>query len=282
MLDDSSQSSFKYHQSSGSLNPLPFHDSAHTMYEPYQMHSSEYSSANESGRDGSQNESGVYAASTGSVYSSKKHAVASVPTSSRVPEANMFNVNAQYARHFPNTSIFLENSDILDDKEYPKLYHRHSTIMAEHGDGDQDTERRYSDTRLQHASNSDGDSLTSDDNENVQVSQPIFNVANVLGTVIPPAYTQVNAVPQTTDIIFDNTSPGGTFDPLKLQEQEAINARHRAIPRHSMHDVALRQAQPTAAATRNVFKSMPNLSGSSENLLQKQWRRPTDAEDGSQ
>lgn len=55
-LDDSSQSSFKpCRQGSGSMTPLPYHDSAHTMYEPNgQLRSSNRSSIDGSGADLSQ------------------------------------------------------------------------------------------------------------------------------------------------------------------------------------------------------------------------------------
>lgn len=286
MLDDSSQSSFKpYHQGSGSLTPLPFHDSAHTMYEPYQMQSSEHLSGNGSGRDLNQTGNGMYTQNvvTGfnpnmqhNLYST--NLTAPTTTSNRIPDPNMFKINAQYTQNFPNTSIFLENRDILDDKEYPKLYHRHSTIIDDHsdnGDHGQDINRRYSDTKLLQTHNSDEDSLNSNGNENEHVIQPIFNVANVLGTAIPSTYTaHQNIVPQITDIIFENTSPGGTFDPLNINEQNPGHDRQYNIyPRHSMHNVALRETRHVAADNRNVFKSMPNLSGSSENLLQMQWTR---------
>lgn len=51
-LDDSSQSSFKpCPQGSGSMTPLPFHDSAHTMYEANSQFRSVHSSMDGSGLD---------------------------------------------------------------------------------------------------------------------------------------------------------------------------------------------------------------------------------------
>ena len=59
----------------------------------------------------------------------------------------------------PRTSMFVENSDILNDQNYPKLYYRHSTFLlpttAKHSRSidealreKQMEKRRYSDTKL--------------------------------------------------------------------------------------------------------------------------------------
>lgn len=272
MLDDSSQSSFKpYQQGSGSLTPLPpFHDSAQTMYETYQMRSSGHSSSNGSGRDLSQNPHVIYASSFASVG----------PTSStatvRNHDTNILKTNLSHNRQYPNTSIFLENSDILDDKEYPKLYHRHSTVIDERKE--RDLNRRFSDTKLLQAANSDEDSFECEENAanaTKAQTQPIFNVATILGTAVPPmtAADRHNAIDaQVTDIIFDNNSMREAVD-----GDATTNVRNASIyPRHSLHNVLYdpiaAETQPTKSVTENryVFKSMPNLSASSENLLQKQ------------
>lgn len=209
--------------------------------------------------------------------------------------------------HYPSSSVFLENSDILDDKEYPKLYHRHSTIiMAPDSIGcDNDKKfRRYSDTKLLHTANNIGD----DDDENATYidtthqyaasPMPIFNVATMmLGASIPntlnESHTDTYPVPQITDIIFENNSTGGTFDPLELNIQEMLELdmasnRNLRKPRYSMNNVAdsderynytdaghgsnidaNNMYENNSSDNRNIFKSMPNLSASSENLLQK-------------
>lgn len=135
----------------------------------------------------------------------------------------------------------MKNSDILDDKDYPKLYHRHSTIMMTTPDSrgcDRDARiRRYSDTKLLHSDptgNTEDDGLDDDGND-VYMNEtynhhhhhpmPIFNVANVLGASIPTtsecdAHTENY---QITDIIFDsNATGGGTYDPLELNIQEML------------------------------------------------------------
>lgn len=316
MLDDSSQSSFKpCPQGSGSLTPLPFHDSAHTMYDPGHLRSSGHSSTHGSGPDLSQMPNAMHSSGMTANYSTTTTSVAAgapISTTNKVHDMSLFKMNASHGsnNHFPNSSVFLENSDILDDKDYPKLYHRHSTIIiGPDAHNDISANRRYSDTKLLHAG-SDGDIGVEPNEHNLGSIQklPIFNVATVLGASIQPTlaahHMDSYTVPQITDIIFENNSTGGTFDPLELNIQEmleldtsnGINALNR--PRHSMHNVAFNDpnyaigASTAAAAAlthttittkheqvarearstienRNIFKSMPNLSASSENLLQK-------------
>lgn len=305
MLDDSSQSSFKpCPQGSGSLTPLPFHDSAHTMYDPGQLRSSSHSSTNGSGPDLSQMPNAMHSSGMATNYSTSTAtaAVGAPSSTNRTHDMSLFKMNApQNSNHFPNSSVFLENSDILDDKDYPKLYHRHSTIIiGPDSHNEISANRRYSDTKLLHAGSDDD--LDADHNLGAIRTMPIFNVATVLGASIQPTLsTNPNdsyTVPQITDIIFENNSTGGIYDPLELNIQEMLeldtssssNALNR--PRHSMHNVAFNDPNyaidASAAAAdgasrresiardarntienRNMFKSMPNLSASSENLLQK-------------
>lgn len=137
---------------------------------------------------------------------------------------------------------------------------------------------------------------------------PIFNVANVLGASIPTTHETHPDNYQITDIIFDSNTTGGTYDPLngqydplELNIQEMLeldiatsrNALRK--PRYSMNNVAdgvdekcnvhysdagndnivggttinNSTAYVSNTDNRNMFKSMPNLSASSENLLQK-------------
>lgn len=304
-FDDSSQSSFKPCQrGSGSMTPLPFHDSAHTMYDTV----SQLRSVNSSIDDQVSN-------SVRMVPLTSSHTIDET-SSQMADEYGLFkmptNVHQWNNSHYPTSSVFLENSDILDDKDYPKLYHRHSTIIM---GTDQITDnctndmklRRYSDTKLLHGSNGAEDY----DNENgLYMNEnnfdtrpiPIFNVANVLGASIPNALNEMHTdnytVPQITDIIFENSTSGGTYDPLELNIQEMLEldmANNRTItvmrkPRHSLNNVTdtdvklcpyYSDAVPSHTNTndntyvynstdnRNLFKSMPNLSASSENLLQK-------------
>lgn len=308
MLDDSSQSSFKpCPQGSGSLTPLPFHDSAHTMYDSVQMRSSSHSSTHGSGPDLSQMPNAMHSSGMTSSYATPQPP----PPSSTQKTHEMSLFKAHGGPHYPNSSVFLENSDILDDKDYPKLYHRHSTIIAgpeststsHHYHNEINANRRYSDTKLLNADSGEDDASDGHD-VTTNAKMPIFNVTSVLGTAVNHNATLTATandsyvVPQITDIIFENNvTGGGTFDPLELNIQEMLeldmaNGRHGLHrPRHSMHNVALDDPQyarnaiivstgpdgkmkheqivRSSVENRNLFKSMPNLSASSENLLQK-------------
>lgn len=258
-LDDSSQSSFKpCLQGSGSMTPLPFHDSVHNMYEnPVR------SSSSTSGGGSGHNLNEAPSSSTS----------ANNPNTS---DLQYFKVNAQ-SLNYSNSAVFLENSDILNDAGYPKLYHRHSTIFMTPEINDNLDKflgkdvRRYSDTRL----------LKQKSDE---MPIPIFNVPNV--TDVPLASVdQTFESNNITDIIFENS--GHHFDPLELNIQEMLeldvrqnvnqSQPDRAKARHSLNNVS---SVTTAAIVncdgsgnfaenRKIFKSLPNLSGSSENLLQK-------------
>ncbi|KAJ6643182.1 hypothetical protein Bhyg_08138 [Pseudolycoriella hygida] len=108
-LDDSSQSSFKpCPQGSGSM--LPFHDSAHNMSENVR-NSGEFDSPMAS-------------------CSGDHHDINQMPNPMKTSDLNLFKVNQRTVGHPPPSSaIFLENSDILNDTDYPRLYQRHSTIF---------------------------------------------------------------------------------------------------------------------------------------------------------
>lgn len=300
-LDDSSQSSFKpCPQGSGSMTPLPFHDSAHTMYEANSQFRSVHSSMDGSGFSGfdlnqipnSAHVLPLVGASSNTIAStsndgSNKHEYGLLKVHSSGPHRNS-------QHQYPTTSVFLENSDILDDKDYPKLY-RHSTIMMPdeiNCNSDAKT-RRYSDTKLLHAANND-DNDDDDEEHNVYMREnynqplPIFNVATVLGASIPTTSNEAHTENyQITDIIFDGQITGGTYDPLELNIQEMLELDMANSRRYSMNNVAdgvdekcnihytdvgsnvNNTAHVNNSDNRNIFKSMPNLSASSENLLQK-------------
>lgn len=307
-LDDSSQSSFKpCPQGSGSMTPLPFHDSAHTMYEANSQLRSVHSSMDGSGLDLNQipNSAQVMPLMGGT----SSNTIASTSNTGHKTEYGLFKVHSSgqhrsnNQHHYPTSSVFLENSDILDDKDYPKLYHRHSAIMMAPDTISCDSDakiRRYSDTKLLHSTNNDDDDFETDVYMNQTYDNqpmPIFNVANVLGTSIPTTLNETDSENyQITDIIFDsNTSGCNTYDPLELNIQEMLEldmATSRSAlrkPRYSMNNVAdsidiekcnvnysdagnnttNTTAYVNNTDNRNMFKSMPNLSASSENLLQK-------------
>lgn len=186
--------------------------------------------------------------------------------------------------NFPNSAVFLENDDILNDADYPKLYHRHSTIFMSPEINDnldkflvKDT-RRYSDTKLMHQQRIG----TSSAGRPVECVVPIFNVTNVLGVAIPST-TVSNAdepAANVTDIIFEQSgAANSTFDPLELNIAEMLELDVHQHLAHKKARLSLNNVTSDIDATavvatgapvnRNLFKSLPNLSASSENLLQQ-------------
>ncbi|XP_055603312.1 uncharacterized protein LOC129751681 [Uranotaenia lowii] len=186
-LDDISQVSFKpCLQGSGSLTPMPFHDSAHNICEgsgsggsgvvivSNQRYSAISGSSNtvheeEQMQQQQQQQSINRDQNSGSCSSSIKTADLNL---FRMPNAELSSVNGSNSninagvapeslgsRH-PNSALFLENRDILNDPPchdqivYPsKLYNRRSTVLGSNGvQYDQDEPRRdarrYSDTKL--------------------------------------------------------------------------------------------------------------------------------------
>lgn len=300
-LDDSSQSSFKpCPQGSGSMTPLPFHDSAHTMYEANSQFRSVHSSMDGSGLDLNQIPNSaqilpLVGASTNTIASaSNDNGNATNKTDYGLFKVHSSGPHRSSRHHYPTSSVFLENSDILDDKDYPKLF-RHSTIMMAPDEINCPNEtkiRRYSDTKLLHTAKDDDD----DDNEtdiytrgNYNQPMPIFNVATVLGASIPTTSNETHSENyQITDIIFDDGQmTGGTYDPLELNIQEMLELDMATNRRYSMNNIGdgfddkcnihysdvgnstNNTAHVNNSENRNIFKSMPNLSASSENLLQK-------------
>ncbi|GAB0092540.1 uncharacterized protein DMENIID0001_075420 [Sergentomyia squamirostris] len=233
-LDDVSQMSFKpCPQGSGSMTPLAFHDN---IYEQTLAVRGSSSSGNAS-----------------SSRSSQEHIIAG-PGPSRTGDLSLFKLGNA------SSAVFLENRDILNDGSYPKVNCRHSSVginpqeMVE-TNLPKDT-RRFSDTKLLQQSDA-----------------VIFNVTNLLGPSVPAKMP--DGQPQITDIIFEANS---SFDPLELNIQEMLELdiqQQRMSTSSAKVNLLVSggaTAVPDIAAggrSRPLFKSLPNLSGSSENLLQK-------------
>lgn len=239
-LDDSSQSSFKpCPQGSGSMTPLQFHDSAHNMSENVR-HSGEFDSPIAS-------------------CSGDQHDTNQMPNPTKTSDLNLFKVSPRtVGQHPPSSAIFLENNDILNDTDYPRLYQRHSTVFTS-PEKAKDI-RRYSDTKL----------LQQHSNAIV----PIFNVTSVLGSTVSNSSAQNSKQPapgiNVTDIIFENS--GSAYDPLELNIQEMLelDIRQQQSTATNAARLSLNNVNDNQLPTdnRNFFKSLPNLSASSENLLQ--------------
>ncbi|XP_058466273.1 uncharacterized protein LOC131439367 [Malaya genurostris] len=229
-LDDISQMSFKpCPQGSGSLTPMPFHDSTHNVCE------------------GSGSGSGVVAATHRySAISGSSHTVheeaqmqqnasineqnsSSCNSSIKTADLNLFKVpqNAELssvsssstggvpsvsnnAPRYPNSAIFLENRDILNDPPYheqpvgpPKSYNRRSTVLGgiggSHYGGHEDPRhdmRRYSDTKLLQQQTlsfvSEQPAEYSPTKEQLLLNPKsiIYDMTNLLGPVIPQEFEQ--------------------------------------------------------------------------------------------
>lgn len=300
-LDDSSQSSFRpCPQGSGSMTPMPFHDSLHNMNEIAPRRSlSNSTSGSVTDINQLPNQSACISNSSPPSTSRQPQLSIRSDTSStagqhKTNDLNLFKVHTNPT--VPNSALFLENSDILNDAQYPKLYHRHSTILVappaiESGSLSEDRanstaphkdHRRYSDTKLLHQRPAgSGQEIP----PSIDRALPIFNVTSVLGVSIPPP-TALGPEP-STEIIFE-TVDQSTFDPLELNIQEMLELdvyrqSHPTTPaatntrrgRLSLHNVSVSGAAgeppsgPSNNEPRNFFKSLPNLSASSENLLEK-------------
>lgn len=132
------------------------------------------------------------------------------------------------------TSMFIENSDILNDQNYPKLYHRHSTFLLPTtaktsrlvDDEISMDKRRYSDTKLLNSLYFENEFLVNKNSHDVLLGSPTknnltseqleLNIRNIL---------EINTEPNE-----DNSSHSGNK-----------NASHKK---------------------QNIFKSLPNLESS--------------------
>lgn len=250
-LDDVSQVSFKpCPQGSGSLTPLPFHDSVHNISEIPLRTNSSSNSSHHSSNENNLNQTTVI----------------------RTNDLSLFKINSQQVK-FPNSAVFLENRDILNDQQtYPKMYHRHSAVLLSPDLKDKflgkvkDT-RRYSDTKLLQKQQQQ---------KNTAASNSIFNVTNLLGPTIittpinsSEQLMQQPSAPQITDIIFETNT---NFDPLELNIQELLELDVNTQNLQKKSQLSLNQEiccdGSEIEKKKYLFKSLPNLSASSENLLQ--------------
>lgn len=84
--------------------------------------------------------------------------------------------------------------------------------------------------------------------------------------------SQYEEQPQVSDIVFDDSSRD--FDPLELNIQEMLELDVKTAQQRKKSVLSLNRDQPVPChkvniyeANKSVFKSLPNLSASSENLL---------------
>ncbi|XP_065080730.1 uncharacterized protein LOC135703427 [Ochlerotatus camptorhynchus] len=220
-LDDISQMSFKpCPQGSGSLTPMPFHDSAHNVCEGSGSGSGvvvathRYSAISGSSNtvheeEQMQQNPSINDQTSGSCSSSIKTADLNL---FKVPNAELSSVSSSTGvpsgantGRYPNSAIFLENRDILNDPSsheqvagnQVKLYTRRSTVLGATGgnihphEDPRTDNRRYSDTKLLQQQK-----LTFVSEQPVEYSPTkdqlllnpksiIYDMSNFLGSVVP-------------------------------------------------------------------------------------------------
>jgi hypothetical protein len=156
------------------------------------------------------------------------------------------------------TSIFVENDDILNDHNYPKISHRHSTLLlptsthnsvsTDDDDGLDDSyqkkRRRYSDTKLLNSCNFENEFL--------------INKTHVFGSPTKKKRTE-----HIGDLIFEKSDD---FDPIELNIQKVLemdirsNSNSNSNNKNSSADnVCDEEEEERDENARKAFKSLPNL-----------------------
>ena len=164
------------------------------------------------------------------------------------------------------TSIFVENDDILNDKNYPKITHRHSTLLLPTSinsvcnDGDlfcdddryQKKRRRYSDTKLLNSCEFENEFLI--DNKNINKYDRSHHV---FGS--PTTKTKEPNEANMNDLIFEKSDD---FDPMELNIQNILEIDLRSNRKTSADNQQTDGQQATNNSTSdNNSRSLPNLDG---------------------
>lgn len=168
-----------------------------------------------------------------------------IPGLQEVQEADNDDKRRSQLNDKTRTSMFIENSDILNDQNYPKLYYRHSTfllpttaktsrIIDENLSERQQEKRRYSDTKL----------LNNIYFENEFLVKKITH-EDALGS------------PTKTDSNFDQLELNiKNILEMDVNEQKVEREMERTMP------VNETSRNKNLGGTKNVFKSLPNLENS--------------------
>ncbi len=169
-----------------------------------------------------------------------------------------------------SSSVFLENRDILNDQNYPKLYHRHSTVFVpnvvrpvEEPDVDerlrkrQQEMRRYSDTKLLNNFRFENEIL---------LNRKSKDLENILGS--PTGESRA----EQGEFLSENCDD---FDPLELNIQKMLELDLKQNP---SQEVRLKRSLDNVLSTmcefreepreenrgetnnRSLYKSLPNLN----------------------
>lgn len=270
-LDDISQVSFKpCLQGSGSLTPMPFHDSAHNICDgsgsgsAVGVASHRYSAI--SGSSHTVHEEDEKQRSTANHEQNNGNCNNSIKTADlnlfKVPNAELNSVSnntevpsGPNAGRYPNTAIFLENRDILDDPPYldpsicpTKLYYRRSTVMGNDGHVHHPKQidprhdfRRASDTKVlqqNHVVLSEKSAGYCPTRDQVLLNPKsiIDDMTNYLGSVITqddeqsPANTQQAQQRYHRHIVTTAGSPGHLFETTDIQFNSTVEEESNSRP----------------------------------------------------
>lgn len=159
------------------------------------------------------------------------------------------------------TSMFVENDDILNDQNYPKIAHRHSTMLLttqainSNEDRYQKKRRRYSDTKL----------LNSCEFENEFLIDNNCKRKNLFGSPTRTKETDI-AGANLNDLIFEK---GDDFDAIELNIQNILEIDFRTNRNSSADNILNTNGQstngqstlPEDGSARKIFHSLPNLDG---------------------
>lgn len=178
------------------------------------------------------------------------------------------------------TSMFVENDDILNDKNYPKIAHRHSTMLLQttaansitndddllYDDKYQKKRRRYSDTKLLNSCEFENEFLIDNSNKHNNNKMNIFGSPTKKNT--PIGRTHKNEA-NITDLIFEKCDD---FDTIELNIQNILEIDLRTNRNTSADNVlnannqtdntsCSQQENPPETDSRKIFHSLPNLEG---------------------
>lgn len=176
------------------------------------------------------------------------------------------------------TSMFVENDDILNDKNYPKIAYRHSTMIlpttAVHSTSNDEDDllyderyqkkrRRYSDTKLLNSCEFENEFLI--DKKKHNTNSNVFGSPTRMALKTNGKQNEANM----NDLIFEKSDD---FDPIELNIQNILEIDLRSNRNTSADNVLNASHQQNDEQTltnstnesddsRKIFHSLPNLDG---------------------
>lgn len=165
-----------------------------------------------------------------------------IPGLQEVQEAESEDKRQSQMKEKTQTSMFIENSDILNDQNYPKLYYRHSTVLlpttakTSRSIDDilrekQREKRRYSDTKLLNSLHFENEFIVKKSSHEDILGSPTKNDASI-------DHLELN-IQNILDIDLNELKNNDVLEELK---GGGVDERKRRL-----------------SDTRSIFKSLPNL-----------------------